>query len=124
MLRILFAAVLWVLLLGPVLARFALAAVRRRPKVLEVVLEGHHALRHVPAPFFARSRAGVPRRDLAYALRQAARDPTVQTVWVRVGHLTGGFGELHALREAHVRVKAAGKRVCFFGRSGYPIRRA
>lgn len=111
MLRILYAAVLWLLLLIPVLARFALAAVRRKPKVLEIVLEGHHALRHVPAPFFARSRAGVPRRDLAYALRQAARDPTVHTVWVRVGHLTGGFGELHALREALVRVKAAGKRV-------------
>ena len=111
MLRILYAATLWLLLLGPVFGRYVLTHLRRRPKVLELVLEGHHPLRATPSGFFARQRPGLSRRELDWALRQAARDPSVKTVWVRVGHLTGGFGELHALREALSRVKASGRRV-------------
>ncbi|MCK6570691.1 signal peptide peptidase SppA [Myxococcota bacterium] len=114
MLRLVFAALLWLLLLVPVAARFALFALRRRPKVIEVVLEGHHPLRPEPRSPFGLSRSrgnALARRPLANALREVGRDPSVEAVWVRIGHLTGGFGELHALREALRRVRAAGKRV-------------
>jgi hypothetical protein len=114
MLRLVFAALLWLLLLVPVAARFALFALRRRPKVIEVVLEGHHPLRPEPRSPFGLSRSrgnALARRPLATALREVGRDPSVEAVWVRIGHLTGGFGELHALREALRRVRAAGKRV-------------
>jgi protease-4 len=113
MLRLLFAAALWVLLLVPVAARFALVALRRRRKVVEIVLEGHHPLRPEPRSMFpfSSARPGLARRPLANALREVGRDPSVDAVWVRLGHLTGGFGELHALREALRRVRAEGKRV-------------
>ena len=111
MLRPLLLAIAFVALLPFTLLRAGFAALRRRRIVLEVVLEGRHLLRPMPTSPFSRRQSGISRRSLAWALREAGRDPAVQTIWLRIGHLTGGYGELNALREAVRRVRASGRRV-------------
>lgn len=111
MLRLLFHPLLWLASLPLAVLGYAAARLRRRPKIVEIVLEGDHGLRPTRSSPFARRRPPISRRALAVGLRRAGDDPVVTTLWVRIGRLTGGFAQVHALRELLAGAKARGKRV-------------
>ena len=111
MLRYLVLAVLWLLLLPLTLLRFGLSKIKRPRLALLVDLEGTHPHRPRPSNPFRPQPTGIARRALRDRLRRAAKDPRIELVRVRVGHLTGGWAEGYELRRAIADVRAAGKRV-------------
>lgn len=111
MLRLAYHALVWLLAAPLTLLRAAYERLRPRRLVLEVVLEGRHPLRPRDRLPFSGRRTGITRRSLAWALRHAADDPAVEAIWLRIGRLGGGFGELHALRTLITRYKRPGRRI-------------
>lgn len=104
--------------LAAALAR-ALLRILLRPKVgawLELRLEGRLRWRDLHRRRWAlgRRRAGPVLRDLARRLDEAAPDPAIRGVVVRVGKLQATRAQLLALREALVRLRAAGKEVVLY----------
>ncbi len=114
MLRLLLLAVAWLALLPLTVLRFGLSKLKRRRLCLLVDLEGRHPSRP-PTPTPLRpGRVGISRRALSRTLGQAAEDPRIDLVRVRLGALAGGWAELYELRRGLLDLRAAGKRVVAF----------
>lgn len=111
MLRIVWALPLWLLLLPFAFLWWIATRFKRSPRVLEVVLEGDLPLL-APQRRLLRRGSRDTRGDLRAALRQALKDPRVQTLYIRVGQLEGGMGQLSALRALITSAKGgAGREV-------------
>ncbi len=103
MLRLLFATLRFALALPFTLTRYALTRLRPRTMVLEVDLDALHPPFTQPAPLLARVQGQTPRLDqytLLARLRRAQDDDRVETIYVRVGALRGGWATHSGLREA------------------------
>ncbi len=115
MLRLLFLAVAWLAALPWTALRWLSSLLARKRFVLEVALEGRHPLNPPPLSWMpGRKGQGIARRPLAARLREAAADPRVAGVSVRIGALEGAWGELYDVRSALARFRASGKRVTAF----------
>ncbi|MCB9539871.1 MAG: signal peptide peptidase SppA [Myxococcales bacterium] len=103
MLRLLFASLRFVLALPFTLTRYALARLRPRDVVLQLDLDALHPLFTQPAHLLARLQGQTPRLDqltLLARLERARDDDRVQTIYVRIGALRGGWATHFGLREA------------------------
>lgn len=103
MLRLFFASIRFVLALPFTLIRWGLARLRPRKMVLQIDLDGLHPLFTQPAPVLARLQGQTPRLDqytVNARLRRARGDRRVDTIYVRIGALRGGWATLFGLREA------------------------
>lgn len=118
MLRLLFAAIRFTLALPFTLGRWALARLRPRAIALQVDLDGLHPLFSQPAPLLARLQGRTPPLDqytLEARLRRAQDDARIETIYVRIGELRGGWATLFGLRETLRRVaEPPGRRVVAF----------
>jgi protease-4 len=83
--------------------------------VLSVTLDGSFA--ENPAPSFQLSFAATPPPTfpaIIRALDRAAREPSLKTVFVRVGATDLGWGRAGEVRDALLRIRAAGKKLTAF----------
>ncbi len=104
--------ILWWLVRLPLsLLVWAIDRLRRRPLILDLVLEGAHPERPAARRLMQRGAEGLTRAELRTALRRAARDPRVRQVRVRIGPIEGGWGEAWSLRRMLSDARAADLRI-------------
>lgn len=107
MLRLALRALLWLLKLPFTLLRATLSRLRTRPHVLTLNLEGALPLWPAP-PSLLSPAASVDQYHLHHVLSLAQGDPRIRHVRVRIGALSAGWGQLHAVRARLQQLRQAG----------------